>query len=703
MKSFTWTTSGLSSGLNVQDDSKLGQIVFLGEEGRGRRYEKVGISRRNPAEILDGRVMNANPVKITLPAKDSKPEKSFFVLERPRFATQNVLVQINSNGGYVRGGHGGWKVVEGNPETMVSGYGAFGDAGRTGNWNDGIVLMHPGDVVKIHPSRTWGSGDSALWLDETGTPQTASWQDYEMIMAIHTAEEIITDVEEKSESLELLAGQMSCFSFTEGKVSSGLKLKNGNVGVSVCLGEHGRGRKLVEVPVVGGESATTVENSEVLQEASVVDLGNEIFGLVQSENPEPNAFLVRVCTGYAYTRRGNGSWELWKGSPVVVTMGYGADGDAGGIGSWDDGLLILREGDVVRVRPSGDGPSYALFVKEGKVKSEPWIAWKVADAQLDPIFYVTKGTAPWGHTPSDWIGRIVTTMVMGETGMRGGSMIPSYSNDKTGELISVEPFVLNLGWDGCDYSEAVVKSALWVVLTDKKVRQLEGEELERRQLLRAKADKLCQQAKKALSLSYFKLTEAGRQEKFLEISRGTGFDTMPTEGWSSLTSWVRDSEKVLEKFFEIELELKSLEERQLAGEILRNFESWSRSGGMTNCGNGWVIRADGSLRQHDSDDIRRHKSDGNLHWDCVFSEELALRWHCSSRSNVAKNSTSEVVKAPVGGYTKEQLATVAQIEDEIEAPRGAFGFRERKEEVKEEKKENDLSVEIDRFNKIFGH
>ena len=103
-----------------------------------------------------------------------------------------------------------------------------------------------------------------------------------------------------------------------------------------------------------------------------------IYGLAGSRKTE-EAFLVRVCTGRGYTRRGDGKWELWKGNPVVLTKGNGADGDAGRIGSWDDGLFVLREGDMVCVGPSGDGPAYALFVENGKVQSEPWIAWKVGD------------------------------------------------------------------------------------------------------------------------------------------------------------------------------------------------------------------------------------------------------------------------------------------------------------------------------------
>jgi len=168
MECYTWTPNGVSAGLELKIDDKLGQVVFLGEEGRGRRYEKIGLSRRKPAEVVNGRVMNANPLKITLPAQGLKPEKSFYVLEQPKGVSWKVLVRINTFGGYIRNGHGAWSTITGEPETIVVGHGAFGDATRLGGWDDGLVLMKPGDLIQVRPSRDWGSGKSALWVDENG-------------------------------------------------------------------------------------------------------------------------------------------------------------------------------------------------------------------------------------------------------------------------------------------------------------------------------------------------------------------------------------------------------------------------------------------------------------------------------------------------------------------------------------------------------
>jgi len=117
-----------------------------------------------------------------------------------------------------------------------------------------------------------------------------------------------------------------------------------------------------------------------------------------------------------------------------------------------------------------------------------------------------------------------------------------------------------------------------------------------------------------------------------------------------------------------------IDELVSSGEIYINFTAWHRRGGASNNGDGWVIRPDGSIRNHDSDDILRYKHDGNLTWSRVMPDEIAIRWRCSSNSDVAKNSQFEIVKRPKNELTKEQMERVAEIEREINAPEGAFGL-----------------------------
>jgi len=119
---------------------------------------------------------------------------------------------------------------------------------------------------------------------------------------------------------------------------------------------------------------------------------------------------------------------------------------------------------------------------------------------------------------------------------------------------------------------------------------------------------------------------------------------------------------------------RELNARVEAGEILVNFTVWHRRGGMSGNGDGWVIRPDGTLREADSNDVRRYKSDGHYTWNIVEAEELALEWSCDTMRDVAGSSRFTVSKLPVGGCTPEQLARIAEIERDIEAPANSFGM-----------------------------
>lgn len=670
MQAFTWSSGQISQGIALAKDDKLGDVVFLGEAGRGRRYEKVALGRRNPAAVVGGKVLEAQSVKITLPARDGKPEKVFYVLEKPKALLGEVLVRVSTLTSYVRGARGYIETVAGTPETVIAGYGAFGDAGRVGSWTDSLVVLRPGDVLRIHPSR--GECSYALWL-EGGTPTTASWKDYQNILAVQKAETVVAQAAENPAALDLAFGQMPCFTWQGGRLTEGLELTKGATGPVVAFGEKGRGRSLLEVPVVGFEPGASLLVAGVAKLDEQVKPARYswdkpetkvIYGLTQSATEE-DAFLVRICTGRGYTRRGDGTWEAWKGNPTLLGKGNGADGDAGGIGSWDDGLWVLREGDVVRVRPSGGSPAYALLVQGDVLRTEPWITWKVSDGHQDPGFYVQKGSAPWGHVPIDWIGRVVTVQVLEESGRYGDREL-RLEDRQTGELISVSPtqLVLNLGWDGRDRKDVSVTTGTWVKFEEsKQVHRLEGEAAVQRQLYRQSAHQAQLAAMKVVQLPYFALADALLRDQLESIAREAGFDTMATGGcWESLSGWVQKATDRLQRFGEAESGLLALHQRQQAGEILVDFSAWHRVGGATNQGNGWVIRPDGTLRDRDSDDVRRHKSDGTYCWRMVEADELALVWR---KAYTAAPHEFVVAKLPVGGCTAEQLCVVATLEAEI--------------------------------------
>jgi len=693
MRTYTFSGGQVRTGITTRPDERLGQVVFLGEEGRGRRYGKVALDQRNPPEVNEQNIiLAAKPRKVTLPAKDGKPEKVFYVLERSDTESDAVLVRINTLTSYVRDGRGYWKVVAGQPEDLISGYGAFGDAGRIGNWDDGLVLMRSGDVLKVFPSR---GGASALWIDDKGKPQAASWQDYENILALEKAEATIVEASSNPVALDVVAGNMPAYTWHRGQITKGLKVSQGATGKVVAVGENGRGRSLIEYPIVQANA------DAVLAEAAVVELDRKevparysfeqpttkvIYGLTQSDSNE-DGFLVRVNTQWVYTRDTMGKFEAWKGNPTILSCGHGAHGDAGRIGGWKDGFVVMHEGDVLFVSPEGGRKTsnYALWVEDGQIQTDLWSTWKINDAIKDPSFYVEKGTAPWGHVPNEWIGRIVTVL-----DFRGERDERRMIEIETGELVLINEngqISLNLGWNGMDRLQQIFQHGVWVKLEkDKEVRRIEGEALAERDGLKDKAKKLQGQAEEIITRPHFGLLSGAIQEKIKEIATSE-FSLMPTHGdWSDgLDRWVLEAEKTLVKLAEQEPAAIEMLSRQNAGEVLANFEAGHRRGGMTGNGDGWVILPDGTFRLRDSDDVPRHKNDGRYHWNLIQPEELALRWCCGHMGDVTGSSQFGVAHMPVDGLTLEQKEAVRLIEEQIGAPAGSFGLDEGLSQLYEER------------------
>lgn len=186
MKCFTVSGDGnLKLGIVTSQDTKLGTIVFLGEDGRGRHYQKVGLFRKSPAVVSEkGMILDAHPIKIT--PDPTKPEKFFYVLAKPEKEDKRVLVRINTGVVYTRGASGHWDTKAGEPLTLIKGYGAHGLAGRTASWDDGLLVMKIGDVVKVIPDGGSKTGVHALFFKENDLT-IMQWDDYEALTAVESA------------------------------------------------------------------------------------------------------------------------------------------------------------------------------------------------------------------------------------------------------------------------------------------------------------------------------------------------------------------------------------------------------------------------------------------------------------------------------------------------------------------------------------
>lgn len=201
-----------------------------------------------------------------------------------------------------------------------------------------------------------------------------------------------------------------------------------------------------------------------------------------------------------------------------------------------------------------------------------------------------------------------------------------------------------------------------------------------------------------------------------QLSSNSNFQPFDKANPEYMREWCYYTKRAIDALGNAEPEAFVLAKKEKGGEIVTGFTAWHRIGGATNNGDGWVVRPDGSLRERDSDDIKRHKSDGNYRWEIVQPEELAISW---SKAYTAAEHEFVIHKLPVGGCTPEQLATVVRLEQEIEGRfKGSVGMSGKtspgigkgwnlggkiKEVRKEEKTETkNLANELAEFNKKFG-
>ncbi len=159
------------------------------------------------------------------------------------------------------------------------------------------------------------------------------------------------------------------------------------------LGEFGRGRQRVFIP----SAADVVEG---INEGLTVKLS--MSGkpkIVEAYDP---AIYIIACTGNGYTRRGCGRIEIFEGEGAkILAEGNGADGDAGGIGSWGDYVLQVTNKDFcIKVHYSGGshsnphGVNWFLFQEGDSLK---FVSLKELADYLD-----TQDTTPaWALTDAE--------------------------------------------------------------------------------------------------------------------------------------------------------------------------------------------------------------------------------------------------------------------------------------------------------------
>lgn len=132
------------------------RVICLGEAGRGRVQTKVVY--KATCQLVDVNIPKVGKPSII----DSQSSNGY-------------LIRISTEGSYVRGANGNVSVSNPSQVKVVArGQGAFGDAGRTGTWDDLLIAVETESIVfRVKPSR----GDAYILMLENGKAHKLTYAD----------------------------------------------------------------------------------------------------------------------------------------------------------------------------------------------------------------------------------------------------------------------------------------------------------------------------------------------------------------------------------------------------------------------------------------------------------------------------------------------------------------------------------------------
>jgi hypothetical protein len=141
-------------------------VISLGEQGRGRKYKLIKCPKNftNLSVVAPKPGMPGN-VRL-VETEDNKP---------------GLIMRVCTHSSYVRGANGNVSVHPDhikNVEVITAGQGAFGAAGRTGTWDDLLLVVTGETVLRVKPSR----GDAyILRVNEDFTVQRLTYAEAEVL------------------------------------------------------------------------------------------------------------------------------------------------------------------------------------------------------------------------------------------------------------------------------------------------------------------------------------------------------------------------------------------------------------------------------------------------------------------------------------------------------------------------------------------
>ena len=127
-----------------------------------------------------------------------------------------------------------------------------------------------------------------------------------------------------------------------------------------------------------------------------------------------------------------------------------------------------------------------------------------------------------------------------------------------------------------------------------------------------------------------------------------------------------EQEQKLEKLRQIATQEKKRQQKEQyeAMGLPSDVQVWHRVGAGTMCGDGWVIKSDGSFREPDTfTPKKKFSSDGFKCWKQILPGEVALSW---KKDSAASEHDFEVIYVPQEGLSNQQKEQILKIEEDIQ-------------------------------------
>lgn len=355
-----------------------------------------------------------------------------------------VLVRTDTDGGYKRNNYGGATVVAGEPKFIARASVATSSSYRLGNYSEGLVVMKPGDVIKM----TFSDGETALALFFKDGQLTVcpfgQWQ----------AGQAGESVQKGADSAETLYSSMAAYTFAPGGLSVGIQTQTlGSGGHGLILGPRGGSWRIRERVTLAA-----VNLPEVITHAGVTKSGKSLV-LVASDQVESGKYLVRVDTD-GLRKGGYTGAVAFRGNPVLLAEGYMEIGTQN-VQHHRDQLWVLAAGDVLRVGQTYEeyySSDHATYIKEGVVVTEKFRDWALREARRDPAPFIAAGWCPMDRLPAEWMGKVIEVC----DAVRDDYLHAPFI------LESVKPVTIVGGWDSFKESDrfrvAINTSMVWAKL-----------------------------------------------------------------------------------------------------------------------------------------------------------------------------------------------------------------------------------------------